>query len=96
MHQSVIKVTRWNLKVISLRIPLQNKDRNTKKKNLKICTGIRTDVQRFSDHCISFPLPDDTGIRCGNLANYLFYHSQPLSSTKIRFPNRFTGEQNDL
>ena len=23
MHQSVIKVTRWNLKVISLRIPLQ-------------------------------------------------------------------------
>ena len=22
MHQSVIKVTRWNLKVISLRIPL--------------------------------------------------------------------------
>ena len=23
-HQSVIKVTQWNLKVISLRIPLQN------------------------------------------------------------------------
>ena len=25
MHQSVIKVTRWNLKVISLRIPLHFK-----------------------------------------------------------------------